>query len=206
MLEIWKCFSAELFSYLAQKVDEALHYQRHHHYQCTNSRHRPCGGLFQSVHHCSRLRLNCPLWFYPSWNPEIPLSLSLSIQSSISASTPLLPRFNRSNMIYANSSLQSMASSTLLLLAASASIDSPNLNLHYWSDWIWSPIQKHCTGGMWSAISTYCDPVLLSTKQIRRGQVENGYYCEALNAADSHFQFAHLLLPPSAAATMIISI
>ena len=74
-------------------------------------------------------RLNCPLWFYFTWKPEI----SLSLQSSISASTPLLPRFNRSIMMYANSVLQSMASSTLLLLAASARIDSPNLNLHYWS-------------------------------------------------------------------------
>lgn len=37
-------------------------------------------------------------------------------------------------------------SSTLLLLAASARIDSPNVNLHsWWSDWIWSPIQKHCS-------------------------------------------------------------
>ena len=53
-------------------------------------------------------RFNCPIWFYLTWNPEI--SLSLFLQSSISASTPLLPRLKRSIIImYANSGVQSMA-------------------------------------------------------------------------------------------------
>ena len=53
---------------------------------------------------------NCPLWFYLTWTPQKSLSLSLFLQSSISASTPLLPRLKRSIIImYANSGVQSMA-------------------------------------------------------------------------------------------------